>query len=933
MNAEFLSKIAKITLLTLGLLVYGFSEAQVISGKVVDEKTGESLPFANVFINNTTLGSTTDINGNFRISGSLPQNPEVVASFVGYFTKYRKVAFGGRNQVTVNFELTPKEDQLDEVSLSAKRDKAWERNLRKFERVFLAVPDDPFFKKNEILNPWVIDFQEGKAEGLGRYLAASSSEPVTVANRALGYEIDYHLQEYLQTKNGFQYYGLVNFKEIENPENGTESAWDEYRNSAYYGSMRHLLHALVRNEADSQGFEAFIVQDIAPSLRTNDFDKEIGSSLLPLPLDSLVTAILPNGNFIMEWPGNVEVHFTKKYWPSTYYTNRSHPISWIEAPNCKFEVDANGVMMDPRELVLSGHVARERVARLLPHDFRPDLQDLKLLAEVDSIQFDLTKWNNLRERPYVTLNKSYYYPGETIWMQTHMLYQNSIFADTLSRAVYIDLVNEKMETIKSASFFVNKEKAEGQLILEDDFPEGKYALVAYTNWMRNYLNTPHTIKYINILPKGKWPVINKELIDVDQEADIDVGFSIEPSFEILKKGLNSTVKFNVLVKDEYDMPVKSALSLSLLDANYGEFLPDTDLLEALDWVNDDSEPLPDDLFKIEYGLSIEGQYLTAKNQEKSVPITVVVGEMEDFGVIRSDSLGRFYATGIHFYDSAEVAIAALSDKLKRKGKVELISANRPNHNFEFDTTRIPLVEMSTSSMWFDKYSGEKIIDLSEVSVLDQKILTTEENNYGYGPGDRSVSREFLDQYPDQTAGAIVNMVTGGGVLKRQNWGLSTGEPLLMIDGVRYLPHGISTVAEQLDILMSSDVESIEIYTLSATQFGSEAFAGAISIKTRKGSKTAVRAPNEFNKSEFQLFKVMGFTKPIPFPAAGEMGEVVLPKPTLYWNPSAVTSEENGAFQFEIAVPSNTNIVYLKVEGVNQDGFPFRKVFEMGLSAH
>ena len=141
MKFAFPNKLAKLTLLILGMLVYGFLEAQVISGKVVDEKTGEALPFANVFINNTTLGSTTDIDGNFKISGSLPQNPEVVASFVGYFTKYRKVAFGGRNQVTVNFELTPKEDQLDEVSLSAKRDKAWWE--RRFLRIILPTTFHP----------------------------------------------------------------------------------------------------------------------------------------------------------------------------------------------------------------------------------------------------------------------------------------------------------------------------------------------------------------------------------------------------------------------------------------------------------------------------------------------------------------------------------------------------------------------------------------------------------------------------------------------------------------------------------------------------------------------------------------------------------------------------------------------------------------------
>ena len=157
-GSVYVQRLVRINLLLILLLVPVLAKSQVIVGKITDEKTGEPMPFANVFINNTTIGATTDINGDYKIEGDLSQNLEIVASFVGYTTKYRKISFGNRIQIVVNFQLVSKESQLDEVTLKSKRDKRWERNLKKFKRVFLAVPNDPFFKKNEILNPWVIDF-------------------------------------------------------------------------------------------------------------------------------------------------------------------------------------------------------------------------------------------------------------------------------------------------------------------------------------------------------------------------------------------------------------------------------------------------------------------------------------------------------------------------------------------------------------------------------------------------------------------------------------------------------------------------------------------------------------------------------------------------------------------------------------------------------
>lgn len=925
-TCAFKYKLAKITLLIMGLLVYGFSEAQVISGKVVDEKTGESLPFANVFINNTTLGSTTDINGNFRISGSLPQNPEVVASFVGYFTKYRKVSFGGRNQVTVNFELTPKEDQLDEVSLSAKRDKAWERNLRKFERVFLAVPDDPFFKKNEILNPWVIDFEEGKAEGIGRYLAASSSEPLKVANRALGYEIDYHLQEYLQTKNGFQYYGLVNFKEIEKPENGAESTWDEYRNSAYFGSMRHLLQSLVRNEADSEGFEAFIVQNIASTQRSNNFDKEIGSSLLPLPLDSLVTAILPNGNFVVEWPENVEVHFTKKYWPSTYYTNRPFPISWINAPNCKFEVDANGVMMDPRELILSGYVARERVARSLPHDFRPDLENLKLLAEVDSSQINQDKWNNLREKPYLTFNKPYYSPGETVWFSSRILYQNAIFQDSLSRVLYVDLVNENKEAVLKETFPIAFGSAKGQLQIPAGFPPGNYSIRAYTSWMRNFPETEYFYKPLPLI-SGDREVVASDIRLTKDQSEEEV--SIQFSSEITREELFNMATISLSVQEPESTLLEGNFSISLIDADLATFISEQQTIETeLDWIGTElaEYDFPEEKHKIEFGISLEGYFSDKKGKPLAVPLTVVLGEMTDFGIIKSDSSGYFWGTGLSFTDSAEVALAALNKNRKSFGQVSISEKARPPVNVELPKLQLETRPKSTIGK-LDIFDGE-YVELEEFLLEEEKKQTMEDKNYGYGKGDRSIGQDFLEKFPEQTLDVIIGMNMQGGGLGNFNWGINDGEPLLIIDGNRYFTDANETTMSVLKTFIAAEVESIEVYTFNAPQFGIAGFAGVIMVKTKKGSRIQENADQVFNSEEFQIFKIRGFSPVKEFPVQLAESEIPKSRPSLYWNPNAKTDVENESFTFSVNLPKSTKSMFLKIEGMSIDGIPFYRVFQI-----
>ncbi len=74
----------------LALFCYGnifASSYGKIAGKVFDQLTGEGLPFANVFIDGTTMGAASDLDGNFTILNIPPGVYSVTASIVGYQKK------------------------------------------------------------------------------------------------------------------------------------------------------------------------------------------------------------------------------------------------------------------------------------------------------------------------------------------------------------------------------------------------------------------------------------------------------------------------------------------------------------------------------------------------------------------------------------------------------------------------------------------------------------------------------------------------------------------------------------------------------------------------------------------------------------------------------------------------------------------------------
>ena len=83
---------------------------KTITGRVVDQETGEGLPGVNVLVKGTSAGTVTDVEGNYRLSA--PDDAEtLVFSSVGYISQ--EVAIG--SQTTLDVFLNADTQSLDEV--------------------------------------------------------------------------------------------------------------------------------------------------------------------------------------------------------------------------------------------------------------------------------------------------------------------------------------------------------------------------------------------------------------------------------------------------------------------------------------------------------------------------------------------------------------------------------------------------------------------------------------------------------------------------------------------------------------------------------------------------------------------------------------------------------------------------------------------------
>lgn len=138
-------------------LVTGFSAlGQTVTGTVTTAEDNAPLPGVSVLIKGTTVGTTTDVDGNYSISVGNNDNPVLSFSFIGFVTQ--EIPVGGRTRIDIS--LAEDMTQLGEVVITGFGE---QKEVQKLAYAVQEVEGDALIRAN---NANVVNSLQGKIAGV-----------------------------------------------------------------------------------------------------------------------------------------------------------------------------------------------------------------------------------------------------------------------------------------------------------------------------------------------------------------------------------------------------------------------------------------------------------------------------------------------------------------------------------------------------------------------------------------------------------------------------------------------------------------------------------------------------------------------------------------------------------------------------------------------
>lgn len=903
-----------------------------IVGKVIDSKTLEALPFANVFINQTTLGTATDETGSYVLNEISEGLNEVVVSFVGYQSYQTKVQIVQGKAVQLNVRLAVDEKQLETVVVEGTRDKAWEKQLKNFEKVFFG--NTQFAKACTILNPWVLEFKESKVNGKD-FFTASAARPLEIENTALGYRIDYYLKMMVSTSDGYNIMGEVRFKELPTSDAKILKSYAQNRSMAYHGSLRHLMKSLVEGNAKEEGFNLYTDKSGNENTpyRTAIFASQLDKSIQYFSTKDILTE--NNKEFNLQIKNRLEVHFTKARSNSKVYSDISYPVSWLQINGGVLKVNAHGIVMNPGNLIVLGAMNDARVADLLPYNYSPEiLQNLELTEVETPIQKQLKQ---LEEKVYVQTDKSYYYAGEKIWFKAFLNYRSPLFMDSLSKVLYVDFIDPSKKIILSKSLFIDGGTSSGCFVLPENLNKGTYAIRAYTNWMLNYHGRDIDITYMPVLGNYEVP-LREEHLDMKQQDSLVKLISTKKTFTPREK-----IKLEFEVRNEDGSPKPAELSISVTDFNQvAEINHKKNILTAFEFEewSTKNQTTTEINYPVETGITLMGRYTNRKGKPAKNTFNVVIGNFSDVKEVESDKQGDFRIAGLHFYDSVEIAFQSIGKSKKFEGSI--ILADRVAPGTEAIASEIKIATKTGNvkqGAQLPPVETESAILLKEVTINEdiEPELNKDIIPQAYGKADITIpGNEIRETSRTSLFTALRSKVPGLNVVNgylrigsASNFmGAASTEPLLILDGLQFTGGGGDSNYSRLMQINPEMVDRVDVIKYgSAAMYGTRGGNGVIIITTLKGEYGSTDTFSESNLS--QKKKVAGYAKPCEF-------YLFTPKfnnknyrdtrSTLFWAPQVRTDEVFGLASISFYAADLITTYRIVVEGISDLGEPIRGVF-------
>ena len=920
-----------VTILLTLLSFFCFAQTGIIKGRVIEAKSFKPLPFATVYLNQTTIGTVTNSEGDFQLQNIRSGSYDLVVSYVGYQQYQMQVTVNDSIPVNTSIKMTISTTNLQEVLVKAKKDDKWNVLYDKFQKQFFGV--SPYTAECKILNPWVLDFTEDAA-GL---LNAKSILPIEIENLGLGYNITCQLKDFVAGPNVYKIAGTYRFTEAATYDTTLSALWNSRRLEVYRGSPRHLLKAIVQNRVTEEGFDLYTDFSNNPEVvRNSSFLTNVNVSLKTLTTTSLSEPGKRMGQYMVTLPHRTEVHYLKRSAPAKIYRNVPHPISWIEVHGGAIEVNSEGIVMNPNKVVAIGAMGEARVAELLPIDFQPTAA-AHTTKNNSADQTPYSRLAALLEKPYIMTDKGYYYPSDAILFKAFFNYISPVYRDSLSHVMHIDLIDASNKIVQTKMFPLIAGTSYGDLALLTTIQPGDYTLRAYTRWMLNFDKKIIFQKPIKVLPLDQLGKVT-DIKPITKQLQIRTEKDEFATREMITLAIEPS--------NFYGDAVVADLAVSVTDIEQSAIpVNERTIITGYPFTKD---MLPDSTLKvpkylIQHGFDFKGQLVSGKkNKSSDGVLTVYQDNVDDVFAVSTDENGNFYQQ-LQLMDSVELLIGAKT-AAGRAGKVIMEKNNDPVPAVEsIAPLQLETYRPSDRSKYHvvDLFSTAKMLETVTIEAKKIERISADKKQL---MSDSHLDGEFLRStnavdllsalrgrvpglkvlyFKDPETGNAIKFIGFGGISAFQGM----QECLVEIDGIILSSAGGESVADQLAAMSVNDVESVDVSRFAAaSSYGARSANGVIVIKTRLGSKTTpVR--RKIDRTKLQAVNMVGYSiaKEFTSPNYSEHtngDDRTDFRSTIYWNPLSITDgKEPLMVSFYAAdVPTRYRIV---VEGVTADGQPIR----------
>ncbi len=339
----------------------------IVTGKIIDKETKAPLQAASVFAENTTIGTATDADGNFKIY--LPYGGyDLVITFTGYQTETKRVTTADGDNKNIVIEIARKQKELEDVVVKGNNEvkDGWDKYGDFFLENFIGKTVNS--KLCTIKNKDVLHFYFSKKRNRLKVLAA---EPVLIENLALGYNIKYTMDSFTHEYNSAAtvYSGYPLFEEMVSTDESQKVNWLASRKIAYNGSVLHFMRSLYNKQLKEEGFEiqflikvnnkdsGFVLKNFYAALNYNKDDSTQTVEVMPNQPD--VAVIYKN-----EEPQAAYAAFnpdeSAKFQLSVFSFVPAQPII----------IEQNGYYFEQTDFTINQYLGWEKMADMLPYDFK-----------------------------------------------------------------------------------------------------------------------------------------------------------------------------------------------------------------------------------------------------------------------------------------------------------------------------------------------------------------------------------------------------------------------------------------------------------------------------------------------------------------------------------------------------------------------------------